>query len=221
MDEEEEEGMMKTRMGLGRGLPGKLGCFAWWQEEKRGFEVVDACKKAPPVLRVQVQERPAVGEMIPLLCSLYLPRLKSFQQGNSLVLEESRRGSRRVSRTSRLVSKRSTLVSRSARWRSSGWVSSDMRGKVATDLGRDRASWERSAPTLAKRKVRGRLTSVLLQLLLQHEPPLVAGTARAPSAPPGTRARLVGTLGLVLKIAELLASLFLLADRKKKTSHPF
>ena len=60
-----------------------------------------------------------------------------------MVLGESRRDSRRGSRTSRLVSKRSTLVSRSARWRSSGWVSSDMRGRVATDLGRDRASWER------------------------------------------------------------------------------
>ena len=209
------------RMGWGRGLPGKLGCCASWREEKRGFEVVDACKKAPPVLRVQAQERPTVGEMVPLLCSLSLPRLKSFQQGNSLVLEESRRGSRRVSRTSRLVSKRSTLVSRSARWRSSGWVSSDKRERVATDLGRDRASWERSAPTLAKRKVRDRSTSVLLQLLLHHVPPLVAGTARAPSAPPGTRARLVGTLGLVLKIAELLASLFLRADLKKKTSHCF
>ena len=42
MDEEEEE-MMKTRMGLGRGLPGRLGSFAWWRGEKRGFEVVDAC----------------------------------------------------------------------------------------------------------------------------------------------------------------------------------
>ena len=220
-EEEEEEGTMKKRMGLGRGLPGRFGCFAWWREGRRGFEVVDACKKAPPVLRVQAQERPAVGGMIPLLQSLSLPRLKSFQQGNSLVLEESRRDSRRGSRTSRLVSKRSTLVSRSARWRSSGWVSSDMRERVATDLGRDRASWERSAPTLAKRKVRGRLTSVLLQLLLQHVPPLVAGTARAPNAPPGTRARLVGTLGLALKIAELLVWLFLLADHKKKTSHPF
>ena len=223
MDEEEEEGTMKKRMGLGRGLPGKLGCFAWWREGRRGFEVVDACKKAPPVLRVQAQERPAaVGEMVPLLQSLSLPRLKSFQQGNSLVLEESRRDSRRGSRTSRLVSKRSTLVSRSARRTSSGWVSSDMRERVATDLGRDRASWERSVPTLVKRKVRGRLTSVLLQLLLLHVPPLVAGTARAPSAPPGTRVRLVGTLGLALKIVELLAWLVLLADhRKKKTSHPF
>ena len=42
-EEEEEEGMMMKRMGLERGLPGKLGCFAWWREEKRGFEVVDAC----------------------------------------------------------------------------------------------------------------------------------------------------------------------------------